>query len=111
MPRLILIDNYSGYVFGDTADYASFVAAGEMTPLWAARLLDESIGEPGRVYEEYGPNHRPAENDSAYHVYRADVNGSEAVPVVTDGQDQEMIRAVVENCRKVAVVSFGRYLD
>jgi hypothetical protein len=39
-------------------------------------------------------------------VYRADIDGSEAVPVVEDGQDQETIEMVYGTCRKVAVVTF-----
>lgn len=103
MPRYILIDDHSGYIFGDTADLPS-AASGDMTPARAAQALDESLGEHGRSYEEHGPGYRP-DGVMAYHVYRADVGGSEAVPIVQDGQDSEMIRAVERDCVKVAVVT------
>jgi len=45
MTRYILIDNCSGYIFGDTADYAANMQS-EITPEGAARLLDKSIGDP-----------------------------------------------------------------
>ena len=41
---------------------------------------------------------------TGYHVYRADVRGSEAVPVVQDGQDQDTINAVMELCDYVAFI-------
>ena len=100
--RLILIDNHTGYVFGDSADFAGGRAMESGTD--AAQALDASIGEHGRSYEEHGPGYRPASNQTAYHVYRADVGGSEAVPVVYDGQDTETIEAIESACRKVAVV-------
>ena len=36
---------------------------------------------------------------ACYDAWRADLDGSDVVPVVTDGQDQEMIEAVQEDCR------------
>jgi hypothetical protein len=100
MARYILIDNNSGYVFGDTADYAS--ARSDLTPIEAARLLDESIGELGRTYRETA---NPRDTSTGYHVYRADVRGSEAVPVVTDGQDQDYIESVQRDCEYVTFVT------
>ena len=47
MPRYILIDNNSGYIFGDSADFAAGNQS-DLTPTEAARLMDESIGEYGR---------------------------------------------------------------
>lgn len=104
MPRFILIDHNSGYIFGDTADYLAGQDVGTLTPMLAAKLLDQSIGEHGRTYEECGPNYRPSSEDNAYYVYRADIDGSEAVCLVEDGQDQEMIEAVERDCELVAVV-------
>jgi hypothetical protein len=95
--RLILIDNCSGYIFGDSADFAGGRA---VEVIDACRTLDESNGVHGREYDEHGPGYRPAANETAYHVYR----GSDAIPVVHDGQDQETIEAVVRDCDKVAVV-------
>ena len=105
MPRYILIDNFSGYVFCDTADMAQSVAAewrdGDQTPQLACELFDRSIGEHGRTYVADG---RLNSNQTGYHVYRADIDGSEAVPVVTDGQDQDQIEAVTKYCRYVEAV-------
>lgn len=101
MARLILIDNNSGYIFGDTADFADGRA--DLTPVEAARLLDEKVvGEFGREYREHSGS--PSSTVTGYLVYRADINGSEAVPVVQDGQDQEMIDAVMEQCEFVCFV-------
>jgi len=103
MARFILIDNASGYIWGDTADLNG--SARDETVIDAARRLDEHYGETGRSYAECGPGAMPASNATAYHVYRADIDGSEAVPVVEDGQDQETIEMVERLCRKVAVVA------
>lgn len=100
MARYILIDSNSGYVFGDTADFAN--GRSDLTPVEAARLLDESIGEQGRLYVERSSD--PKSTVTGYHVYRADVRGSEAVPVVHDGQDSDTISEVMELCDYVAFV-------
>jgi hypothetical protein len=104
MARYILIDDASGYVWGDTGDLNG--PARDETVVDAARRLDESLNEVGRTYDDHGPSFIPASNEGAYHVYRADIDGSEAVPVVEDGQDQETIEMVYGTCRKVAVVTF-----
>lgn len=101
MPRYILIDNNSGYIFGDSADFAAGNQS-DLTPTEAARLMDESIGEHGREYRELSSV--PRDTRTGYAVYRADINGSEAVPVVQDGQDREMIEAVERDCEFVAFV-------
>lgn len=102
MPRYILIDSSTGYVFGDTADLPGNTDASSLTPTAAARLLDESIGELGREYTLIG--HDPHDTSTGYHVYRADVDGSDAVTVVTDGQDRETIEAVERDCEYVGYV-------
>lgn len=91
MPRFILIDRHSGYIFGDTADYA----AGQdfSTPAEAAVILHRSLMDPASF--EACDRHDDA---ATYDVYRADVNGSEAVGIVTDGQDAETIAAVESSC-------------
>lgn len=101
MARYILIDNGSGYIFGDTADYAN----ADLDPIEAARTLDESIGEHGRNYGRIC--HNPQDGRTGYHIYRADVNGSEAVTVVNDGQDQDTIDAVTENCHYEGFVTIS----
>ena len=95
MARYILIDNYSGFIWGDSADLEGKIFSG--TALDFARVLDESNHAHGCIYTEQP---RPdAGNQSGYHVYRADINGSDAVTVVHDGQNRETIDAVTESCR------------
>ena len=97
MARYILIDNNSGYIFGDTADFAAGRQSDMQSITDAARLLDESNGEHGRSYVEH--HHNPRTTTSGYDVYRADIDGSEAVPLVHDGQDQATIDQVEKLCR------------
>lgn len=101
MARYILIDNHSGYIFGDSADLNGKIFAG--TPTEYAAALDASIGEHGRAYEEVS-RHALASNETGYHVYRADINGSDAVVTVQDGQDQEMIEAVERDCEYITTI-------
>ena len=101
MPRYILIDNGSGYIFGDSADLAGRIFSG--TPAEYAAALDASIGEHGRAYAEVS-RHALASNETGYHVYRADVRGSDAVVIVHDGQDQETIESVERDCDYVTTL-------
>ena len=94
--RLILIDNASGYIFGDTADFAANQQSDITDIVDAARMLDESLGECGRRYTAM--RYSPRSSSPGYGVYRADVDGAEAVPVVLDGQDWETIEAVMRGC-------------
>jgi hypothetical protein len=48
---------------------------------------------------EVGPS--PA----VYHVHRAEIGGSEAIPLARAGQDQETIDEVERLCRLVAIVT------
>lgn len=50
MARYILIDSYTGYVWGDSADFAAGKPGEINSPIDAARILDESLGEFGRRY-------------------------------------------------------------
>ncbi len=50
-----------------------------------ARLLDESARRPGRAYSFVDCD--PIDTSTGYHVYRADAEGHEAVPLVYDGQN------------------------
>ena len=102
MPRYILIDNSTGFILGDTADYAP--GDPDLTPAKAAMLLDESLGQHGRSYTEARPGHRPALNESAYHVYQHDGLGNEAFPPIQDGQNPRTIARVEVDCQKVAVI-------
>jgi hypothetical protein len=101
MARYILIDNFTGFIFGDSADLDGSIFSG--TPAEFAAALDTSIFQPGRTYEEV-PRASVASDETAYHVYRADVGGSEAVTVVHDGQDQETIAAVERDCDYVTTL-------
>lgn len=114
MPRFILIDNYTGYIWGDSADLDGkvFVPTGmptfgsamvENAALEYAAALDASTGTHGRTYDTCN-RHDLASNETGYHVYRADVNGSDAVALVHDGQDQETIDAVVRDCQYVTSI-------
>ena len=113
MARYILIDNESGYIWGDSADLDGRIFTG--TPAEYAAALDASLGKPGLVYEEcsahalgaIGSTHA-AVRVSGYHVYRADIGASEVVPVVWDGQDQETIGAVERDCEYVTTLRCDR---
>ena len=100
MSRYILIDNASGYILGDSADLNGKHYVG--TPEEYAAALDRSVGEVGRTYTLI--NHDPRSAERGYHVYRADVGDSEAVPVVHDGQDQDAIDAVRRDCEYVGFI-------
>lgn len=99
MARYILIDNHTGYIWGDSADLNGQIFTG--TALEFAKALDESLGEHGRSYEEVSR----LDGRSGYSVYRADINGSDAVNVVFDGQDQETIEAVERDCQHLGYIA------
>lgn len=101
MARYILIENVSGYIYGDSADLNGTIFTG--TPAEYAAAMDADIGEHGREYEDVSRS-ALASNETGYHVYRADINGSEAVPVVWDGQDHAMIEAVERDCEYVTTL-------
>jgi hypothetical protein len=99
--RYILIDNNSGYIFGDSADLDGKTFSG--TPEEFAAALDASAGDhTPRSYKLI--THNPRTNETGYHVYRADIKGSEAVGVIHDGQDQETIETVERECRYMGFV-------
>lgn len=101
MANYIIIDRYSGYIWGDTRDLnGKSVSTDSITE--ACRLLDESISLRARTYEEVSR----LPGDQGYAVYRVDVNGSEAVPVVRDGRDQDEIDAVIASCPLVGYVEW-----
>jgi hypothetical protein len=94
MARYILIDSHSGFVWGDSADLDGKVFSG--SAIEYARALDESLGEHDREYIEH---HRAPDGAEGYFVYRADVNSSDAVMTVWDGQDRETIESVERDCQ------------
>jgi len=103
MAHYIIQDVYSGYIWGDTRDFngALYVADGIAD---ACRELDQSVvGEMGRTYEEVSR----LDGDQGYAVYRVDINGSEAVTVVHDGQDADTIRSVMDSCDLVGYVQWA----
>lgn len=100
MARYILIDRNSGYIWGDSADIAGEIFTG--SPVETAQALDESIGDLGGP-AEYEETHQ-SDASATYDVYRADVRGSEAVGNIHDGQDQELIDAVVRDCEFVTSI-------
>ena len=74
MPRYILIDRASGYIRGDSVDFAPKHQAG-LTPIEAAVRLDASLHEVGGAYCETEWHDQRA----TYDVYcaRPDVCGAE----------------------------------
>jgi hypothetical protein len=108
MPRFIMIDSDSGYVFGDSADINGRILPCT-NPIEACEGLDHSIGEYGRTYIEHYPDSDAARRGAnGYFVYRADINGSEAIGLIHDGQSRETIEAVQRDCRLVAFVETRR---
>ena len=94
MARYILIDSDCGYIFGDSAELNGRVFSG--TPAEFAEAMDLAAGISGRSYVEDS-----LDGKSGYHVYLADVEGSETVPVVEDGQDKATIANVKQNCEYI----------
>jgi hypothetical protein len=95
MARYILIDNCSGFIFGDSADLDGRIFTG--TPTEFAAALNTALGAPGQAYEEVD-FHALASDEVGYHCYRADVDGRNAVPVAEDGRNQTAIAAVMRDC-------------
>ena len=101
MPAYIIQDVWTGYIWGDTRDIGGRSVNCESI-CDACRALDESIGETGRAYAAVSR----LPGDSGYKVYRADINGSEAVAVIRDGQDRETIDSVERDCEFVGFVHY-----
>ena len=104
MARYIIIDRYSDYIFADTADLDG--AARDETPIEACQRLDAWVGEDPTEFEY---SEQPI-SETAYEVYRADLHGSEVVPVIQDGQDHETIAAVKTHCAFLTTV-YRRWAD
>lgn len=101
MARYILIDNYSGFIWGDSSDLEGKAFIG--TPIEFATALDTFSKNTPRSYEEVS-RYALASNESGYHVYLA----GEAIPIVQDGSDEVEIEAVTINCEYVTAI---RYTD
>jgi hypothetical protein len=97
MARYILIDHNSGYIWGDSADLDGKIFTG--TPAEYAIALDTSLNNYDGSYTYCEVYENTA--SKTYDVYRVDIDGSEIIPVVRDGQDQETIDAVTERGRYV----------
>jgi hypothetical protein len=98
MARYILVDNNSGYIWGDSADLAGKIFTG--SPVEFAAALDAAIcGVEGRAYDDIGFA-KLALNESGYLVYSV----PDLFPVVEDGQDQETIEAVERDCQHVTTI-------
>jgi len=95
MPRFILQNIADGNIYADTADLAGWRDSDE-TPEAAARLTDALQGFEA---DEYVERAFSAPLTVGYRVYRADIDGSEAVGVVADGTDRETIEAVQSSCQ------------
>lgn len=80
MQRYILIDENSGYVWGDC--YAA-------TPALACQEIDENLGVSDRQYEDIG--HEPFNGRSGYHVHIA----HELFVPIDDGREPLLINAVM----------------
>lgn len=120
--RIILIDIHSGYIWGDSADlrgrpFAADAALAirpgmdirseEAFALAFAEALDRSIGGEPRTYAMLSAG--AARNGApGYMAYRADIDGSEIVPVVHDGQSKEEIEAVESSCRRIGFIRYER---
>jgi hypothetical protein len=117
--RLILIDNHSGFIFGDTANHrlgrldewaganSDDIGDTERLSLLAARLLDDSFGEHGREYAFIVRD--PSDAGTGYLIYRADIGSLETLPIVTDGRSREAIGAVARDCRFEGFVECRRH--
>ena len=101
MPAYIIQDAYTGYIWGDTRDVSGQVVTVD-TPVDACRVIDHHIGERDRKYADVSR----LSGDTGYLVYRVDIDGSEAVVVVHDGQDREAIEAVQNACELVGFVEW-----
>ena len=104
MPRYILIDNGTGYIWADSADFRGRIwhsESGEDTPAEFAAAVDASLGAHGRTYESVA---NLDSNATGYFVYRVDVRGSDQLGNVHDGQSREEIEAVERDCDLVDVL-------
>jgi hypothetical protein len=68
--------------------------------IYRSRMSHLTVPHPSEHGREYGfVRYEPRETRTGYLIYRADINGSDALPVVTDGKNPETIDAVHRDCR------------
>lgn len=88
MPRYIVICRHSGYVYGDTLAFERGPGdADGYTPLVAVKMTDAEISDPGRTYVETNLS----DIGATYDVFRADISGPDDLPLIDDGQDQDIL--------------------
>lgn len=90
MTHYVLIDNHSGYVWGE---------ADANDPVEACAAVDREIGGDER---EYAVERLGSSTKNGYHVFEAPADWTP----VDDGQNQREIERVESACRKVAEVAF-----
>lgn len=97
MPRYIILDNVTGSIVADTLDLDG--APREEDPLEAVKRFDGLTLEDKRSYALEHPT--AALNEAVgYIVYVAPDN----YPKIKDGQDQDVIDAMIGACEPVAFV-------
>lgn len=106
MPSFIILDVDSGYIWGDTRDVGGKSVSFDSI-VDACRAINESVGNFDFNYNEVPQ----LSSKCGFKVYRVDINGSEAVPVIHDGQDDETIASVDRNCDFVGYVEYSRKPD
>lgn len=102
MARYIGIDSNTGYIFFDTGDLDG--AARQETPAEAVERFERFEDVRGGNSVTYIEHRRAPDGASGYHVYRADIDGSEAVAITQDGQDPDALEAVRSGCEYVRFV-------
>ena len=104
MPRYILIESNSGYIWGDTSDVGGKnleLGTDDTALMQACAAVDDDCGAPDRTYNVISNrNPRALQGQDGYLVYRAP-DDFRAVP---DGQNQDDIEAVERECTLVGVV-------
>lgn len=119
MTRLIIQEAHSGFLWADSAlfqpAHCADYSAGGFDPsgpccdaniLAAIRTMQWEIGDLDQQWEIVSRRDaRILAGRDGYIVWRADVDGSDAVAAIQDGQDMDTIRAVERGCELVAVVA------
>lgn len=96
MTRYIIVDNMSGYIWGDTAAIPEWATA-TPTPIEACRIVDKFNGDVGRQYKEVPRLHL---TELGYKVYRPKNSDIE----IGDGTDRRTINRVRRHCELAAIV-------
>ncbi len=97
LPRYIILDNVTGSIVADTLDFDG--PPREESPLEAVKRFDSLTLEDERSYAEEHPS-AALNNVLGYLVYLA----PDSFPKVKDGEDQDVIDAMIEACEPVAFV-------